>query len=166
MERDTDFDFGANAPDTGSIADDLSACLGLVVCKRCGQEHGRCDDVRARVPKEKYGMDVGSYVKSGAGERNEFITAKEVGKGIKVKILSANPVTTPKFSGLIMNFKLPNGKKRAYGVRFDGYDLAAIVAQTNSSDTDDWLGMTLALVTKKGAKGGTFVNVAQKGRKK
>ncbi len=48
MGRDTDFDFGANAPpsvdpDTGGM------CQGRVVCVHCGRYYGRCNQVEAEL---------------------------------------------------------------------------------------------------------------------
>jgi hypothetical protein len=170
MGRDTDFEFGANtaqpALNAGSIADYISECMGMVVCDRCGKQHGRCAEVRARVPKEKYGMNVGAYVQSGQGERNPFISAKDVGKASKWKIIACRPLKTPKFNGLMLDLKNAD-RKRAFGVSFERFDLGAIVAQVGSDDTDDWVGCQIALVSKKGKNGKTtFVNVAQKNGKR
>jgi hypothetical protein len=116
-------------------------------------------------------MNVGGYMKDSGGERLPFIKASDVRKGCSVKILAIREVHSPKsptskgFDGLFLDVK--NGKgKFAMGVRFDSFDLPNISKQLRSTETDDWIGQSIKLITKKGSKGGMFVNVAPPPRKK
>lgn len=74
------------------------------------------------------------------------------------KMTSCRQVTSPKFKGLAMEFK--NGKNKfAFLARFDRYDIAAIVRQLESEETDDWVAQPVRFVMRQGQKGGSFVNV-------
>lgn len=113
-------------------------------------------------------MNVQSYVEE-SSNRNDYLTAKEVGKGVSGKILEVKAVKTPKFHGLFLTVKV-KGNKYAFPLAFDRFDLGAVAAQIGSSETDDWLGHDVAFVTKKGTKKisgkfPVFVNVAQPKRK-
>lgn len=111
-------------------------------------------------------MNVGQYVKDGGGERLPMLDAKvfrkeEVKGTVRGKILAVRTINSPKFHGLALDLKCSGGKY-AFLTGFDRFDIGAIVRQLKSDETDDWIGQTLRFVTKKGSKGGVFVNVASK----
>ena len=109
-------------------------------------------------------MNIGPYVKnSRRQERLPLLDASLFGKlqkkGVVTgKMISCREVNSPKFKGLVMNFK--NGKtKFSFLARFDRWDIGAIVRQLGSEETDDWLGKQVRFIPRKGQKGGTFINV-------
>src|SRR2546430_4861413 len=109
-------------------------------------------------------MKVGAYVKNGAQQErlpllDDRLFRKLQKKGVVTgKIISCRQVTSPKFKGLAMNFK--NGTaKFAFLASFERWDIAAIVRQLGSEETDDWLGQQVHFIIRKGQKGGTFINV-------
>jgi hypothetical protein len=105
-------------------------------------------------------MNVAQQVaNSGGGERPDLITPREVGKGCSVKIIGVSGViTTKKFNGIALTIK-KGSDKRGLLLAFDRYDLGAVSAQLGSTETDDWIGEQIKLVTRVGNKGGKFVNV-------
>lgn len=105
-------------------------------------------------------MNVAQQVaNSGGGERPALISPKDVGKSATVKIIGVSGViTTAKFNGIALTIK-KGPDKRGLLLAFDRYDLGAVAAQLGSSETDDWIGESIKLVTKSGKKGGKFVNV-------
>ena len=44
---------------------------------------------------------------------------------------------------------------------FDRWDIGALALQLKSEETDDWVGQQVRFITRKGQKGGTFINVEQ-----
>ena len=109
-------------------------------------------------------MNVRPYVNSGGQPgRLPLLDArlfrKLEKKGVVVgKLVSCRLVNTPKFKGLVMDFK--TGKETfSFLVSFDRWDLGAIVRQLGSEETDDWLGQPVRFIMRKGKKGGTFINV-------
>lgn len=115
-------------------------------------------------------MNVGQYAGSGgAGDYPPLLDAKlfkKLAKGGRVigKVLAVRQVNSPRFKGLALDMK--NGtQKFGFLTGFDRFDIGAIVRQLKSDETDDWIGQTLKFVTKKGSKGGTFVNVENPKRK-
>jgi hypothetical protein len=109
-------------------------------------------------------MKVGSYVNNGGQqERLPLLDAslfrKLQKKGVVTgKMISCRQVNSPKFKGLVMNFK--NGTtKFSFLASFERWDIGAIVRQLGSEETDDWLGKQVRFIMRKGQKGGTFINV-------
>jgi hypothetical protein len=109
-------------------------------------------------------MKVGAHVNNGGQqERLPLLDAslfrKLQKKGVVTgKIISCRQVNSPKFKGLAMDFK--NGTvKFSFLASFERWDIAAIVRQVGSEETDDWPGKSVRFITRKGQKGGTFVNV-------
>jgi len=109
-------------------------------------------------------MKVGAYVKNGAQQErlpllDDRLFRKLQKKGVVTgKMISCRQVTSPKFKGLAMEFK--NGTaKFSFLASFERWDIAAIVRQLGSEETDDWLGHQVRFNIRKGQKGGTFVNV-------
>ena len=109
-------------------------------------------------------MKVGPYVKNGGErERSPLLDASLFRKlqkqGVVTgKMISCRQVNSPKFKGLVMDFK--NGTaKFSYLASFERWDIAAIVRQLESEETDDWLGQQVRFILRKGQKGGTFINV-------
>jgi hypothetical protein len=109
-------------------------------------------------------MNVATYVKnSGQQERLPLLDAslfkKLQKKGVVIgKMISCRQVNSPKFKGLVMDFK--NGTaKFSFLASFDRWDIAAIIQQLGSDETDDWLGRNVRFIARKGQKGGTFINV-------
>src|SRR5262249_30190090 len=80
-------------------------------------------------------------------------------KGVVIgKMISCRHVTLPKFKGLVMEFK--NGTaKFLFFASFERWDIAAIVRQLGSEETEDWVGRQVRFIMRQGQKGGTFVNV-------
>ena len=73
-------------------------------------------------------------------------------------MISCRQVKSPKFNGLVMDFK--NGKaKFSFLASFERWDIAAMARQLRSDETDDWVGQQVRFISRKGKKGGTFVNV-------
>jgi hypothetical protein len=114
--------------------------------------------------KGEKNMNVGSYVNNGGQqERLPLLDAslfrKLQKKGVVTgKMISCRQVVSPKFKGLAMDFK--NGTtKFSFLTSFDRWDLAAIVRQLGSEETDNWPGKPVRFITRKGQKGRTFVNV-------
>ena len=107
-------------------------------------------------------MNVGQYVGAASQDRLPLLDAKlfkKLRKGDLVtgKMLACRQINSPKFQGLAMDFK--NGThKFSFLARFDRYDVGALALQGESEETDDWIGQTFKLVSKKGEKG-VFVNV-------
>jgi hypothetical protein len=109
-------------------------------------------------------MKVGPYVKNGGQpERLPLLDAslfrKLQKKGVVTgKMISCRQVNSPKFKGLVMDFK--NGKaKFSFLASFERWDIAAIVRQLGSEETDDWIGQQVRFIMRKGQKGGMFINV-------
>jgi len=109
-------------------------------------------------------MNVKSYVNNGGQqERLPLLDASLFRKLQKTgvvtgKMISCRQVNSPKFKGLVMDFK--NGKtKFSFLASFERWDIGAIVRQLGSEETDDWLGRQLRFNVHKGQKGGTFINV-------
>ena len=109
-------------------------------------------------------MNVKPYVNNGVQqERSPLLDAslfrKLQKKGVVTgKMISCREVNSPKFKGLVMNFK--NGKtKFSFLARFDRWDIGAIARQVGSEETDDWIGQQVRFIMRKGQKGGTFINV-------
>ena len=122
-------------------------------------------------------MNVGQHLKgggSGRGDFNPFIQPKHVSKtGTSFKVLAVREVNTPPrkatkdkpasggFNGIMVDIKNGQGKF-CLPIRYDRLDLDSICKQMKSEDTDDWIGKNVKLISVKGKKGGTFVNVAQR----
>jgi len=109
-------------------------------------------------------MKVGSYVNNGGQKErlpllDDRLFMKLQKKGVvSGKMISCRQVTSPKFKGLVMDFK--NGTaKFSFLASFDRWDIAAIIHQLGSEETDDWLGQQVRFIIRKGEKGGTFINV-------
>jgi len=109
-------------------------------------------------------MRVTKYVKSGRQQErlpllDDRLFRKLQKKGVvTAKMISCKQVVSPKFEGLVMEFK--NGPaKFLFLASFERWDIAAIVRQLGSEETDDWLGQQVRFIIRKGQKGGTFVNV-------
>lgn len=116
-------------------------------------------------------MNVGQYAgSSGGGDYPPLLDAKlfkKLQKSGKVigKVLAVRQVNSPKFKGLGLDLK--NGtQKFGFLCGFDRFDIGAIVRQLKSDETDDWIGESIAFITKKGNDGRTFVNVENPKRKK
>ena len=109
-------------------------------------------------------MDVRTYVKNG-GQRERLalldanLFRKIQKKGVVTgKMISCKQIKSPKFEGLVMEFK--NGTtKFAYLASFDRWDIGALALQLGSEETDDWVGRPVRFIIHKGQKGGTFINV-------
>jgi len=125
-------------------------------------------------------MNVGQYANnSGGGDFPPLLDAKVFKKEAKGKaalagkVLAVREINTPggkkkkngklsrPFHGIALDVKV-NGTKYGFLTSFDRFDVGAICRQLKSEDTDDWLGQTIKFVSKKGSKGGTFINVASK----
>jgi hypothetical protein len=109
-------------------------------------------------------MKVGAYVKNGGQQErlpllDDRLFRKLQKKGVVTgKMISCRQVASPKFKGLVMEFK--NGTvKFSFLASFERWDIAAIVRQLGSEETNDWLGQQVRFNIRKGQKGGTFVNV-------
>jgi len=109
-------------------------------------------------------MKVGAYVKNGVQQErlpllDDRLFRKLQKKGVVTgKMISCRQVATPKFKGLAMAFK--NGPaKFSFLASFERWDIAAIVHQLGSEETDDWVGQNVRFIRRQGQKGGTFVNV-------
>ena len=109
-------------------------------------------------------MNVKPYIKNaGQQERLPLLDVRLFKqlqkKGVVTgKMTSCKQITSPKFKGLAMEFK--NGKSKfSFLANFERWDIAAIVRQLGSDDTDDWVGQQLRFIMRKGQNGGTFVNV-------
>jgi hypothetical protein len=109
-------------------------------------------------------MKVAAYLNSaGQQERlpllDDRLFRKLQRKGVVTgKMISCRQVASPKFKGLAMEFK--NGTaKFSFLASFERWDIAAIVRQLGSEETDDWLGQQVRFIIRKAQKGGTFVNV-------
>lgn len=112
--------------------------------------------------KRKYGgntMRVGGFVQEGEQHPWFDAAACKKAKGV-AKVLGVRRVSTANLNGLVLELKAGD-KKYAYSVRFDRFDLGAIVGQLGTDETDDWLGKSIKFVVKKGKKGAKFVNVAR-----
>jgi len=114
--------------------------------------------------KERKNMNVKSYVNNGGQQKrlpllDASLFKKLQKKGVVTgKMISCRQITSPKFKGLAMEFK--NGTvKFSFLASFERWDIAAIVRQVGSEETDDWLGQQVRFIIRKGQKGGTFVNV-------
>jgi hypothetical protein len=114
--------------------------------------------------KEENKMRVTKYVKSGGQQErlpllDDRLFRKLQKKGVVTgKMISCKQIASPKFKGLAMEFK--NGTaKFSFLASFERWDIAAIVRQLGSEETDDWLGQQVRFNIRKGQKGGTFVNV-------
>jgi len=116
-------------------------------------------------------MNVGQYNQGAAGNRLPLLDPKLFRKlqdrtgHVTGKMLACSEVKTPKFKGLVLNFKTGT-TKYTFLANFDRWDISGICAQLKSEDTDDWIGESVRFVAKKGKKGGTFINVELPGRKK
>ena len=109
-------------------------------------------------------MNIKSYVKSGEHQErlpllDHRMFRKLHKKGVVTgRMISCRQVNSPKFKGLVMDFK--NGTaKFSYLANFERWDIGAIVRQLGSEETDDWLGKQVRFIPRKGQKGGTFINV-------
>jgi hypothetical protein len=109
-------------------------------------------------------MKVAAYLNSGRLQErlpllDDRLFRKLQRKGVVTgKMISCRQVASPKFKGLAMEFK--NGTaKFSFLASFERWDIAAIVRQLGSEETDDWLGHQVRFIIRKGQKGGTFVNV-------
>jgi hypothetical protein len=109
-------------------------------------------------------MKVTKYAKSGGQQErlpllDDRLFRKLQKKGVVTgKMISCRQVASPKFKGLVMEFK--NGTvKFSFLASFERWDIAAIVRQLGSEETNDWLGQQVRFNIRKGQKGGTFVNV-------
>lgn len=109
-------------------------------------------------------MNVKTYVNnSGQQERLPLLDAnlfrRLQKKGVVTgKMISCKDIKSPKFKGLVMEFK--NGAaKFSFLASFERWDIGAIARQLGSEETDDWVGQQLRFTMRKGQKGGTFINV-------
>ena len=109
-------------------------------------------------------MKVGKYVNSGGQQErlpllDDRLFRRLQKKGVVTgKMISCKQIASPKFRGLAMQFK--NGTaKFSFLASFERWDIAAMVQQLGSEETDDWLGQQVRFNDGKGQKGGTFVNV-------
>jgi hypothetical protein len=126
-------------------------------------------------------MNVGQYAGTGAQERDPFLSLKD-GEKVSGKILGVREVNSPPtkkedgtmskgFAGLFLTVKI-GSNKYAHPLRFGGFDLPAVIAQLESTETDDWIGCNIQFIGKKGeqkdAKGKTvvFTNVVMPKSKK
>jgi hypothetical protein len=109
-------------------------------------------------------MKVGPYVKS-RGQRERLplldhrLFKKLQKKGVVTgKMTSCRQATSPKFNGLVMEFK-HRTTDFSFLASFKRWDIDAIVRQTGSEETDDWVGQRVRFIEREGKKGGSFVNV-------
>lgn len=123
-------------------------------------------------------MNVGAYAGQGSGggdylpllDAKLFKKLQDKSGRVTGKVLAIRDLSKPKkpggWTGLAMDLK--NGtEKFSFLCGFDRYDIAAIVRQLGSDETDDWIGQSIRFVTKKGSKGNrTFVNVENPKRAK
>jgi hypothetical protein len=109
-------------------------------------------------------MNVRSYVKSGGQQErlpllDDRLFRKLQKKGVvTAKMTSCRQVTSPKFNGLAMKFK-QGPAKFSFLASFERWDIAAIVRQLGSEETDDWVGQPVRFIVREAQKGGRFVNV-------
>ena len=109
-------------------------------------------------------MKVTKYVNNGGQQErlpllDDRLFRKLQRKGVVTgKLISCKQVATPKFKGLAMEFK--NGTfKFSFLASFERWDIAAMARQLGSDETDEWVGQQVRFISRKGQKGGTFVNV-------
>ena len=109
-------------------------------------------------------MNIGKYVnKSSQQERLPLLDVrlfrKLQKKGVVTgKIVSSRQVKSPKFRGLAINLKSRTANF-AFLASFERWDVGAIALQLGSEETDDWVGKQVRFISRKGQKGGTFINV-------
>ena len=114
--------------------------------------------------RKRNNMNVKSYVKSGGQQErlpllDDRLFRKLQKKGVVTgKMLSCKQITSPKFDGLAMGFK-KGTDKFSFLASFERWDIAAIVRQLGSEETDDWIGQSVRFIMREGQKGGRFVNV-------
>ena len=108
-------------------------------------------------------MNIGPYVKnSRRQERLPLLDASLFGKlqkkGVVTgKMISCRQVNSPKFEGLVMDFK-SGTTKFTFLASFERWDIGALALQLGSEETDNWVGQQVRFITRKGQKGGTFIN--------
>lgn len=131
-------------------------------------------------------MNVGRFNTGGGNYENlplldsrAFNREKDSKGFVVAKILAAREIKSKKKSrweGLALDIKAKSGTKYSFLMKtgdksgqVDSYDIGAICQQTNSEETDDWIGESIKFVSKKGKTGGVFVNVfrptSKKGKK-
>ena len=124
-------------------------------------------------------MNLGQYANNQGGDFPPLLEAKSFNKERKGKafvtgkVLAVREIKSPggkkrkdgtkskPFAGIALDIKV-NGTKYGFLTSYDRFDISAIIAQMGSAETDDWIGESLKFVAKKGSKGGTFINVANK----
>ena len=121
-------------------------------------------------------MNVGAYASNAGGDFPPPLDIKAFNKNkdkrgtVSGKVLAVREINTPggkkkkdgtkskPFHGIALDVKV-NGTKYGFLTSFDRFDVGAIVKQLGSEESDDWLGRDLKFVSKKGNKGGIFINV-------
>ena len=109
-------------------------------------------------------MKVTKYVNNGGQQErlpllDDRLFRKLQRKGVVTgKLISCRQVATPKFKGLAMEFK-NRTSKFSFLASFERWDIAAMARQLGSDETDEWVGQQVRFISRKGQKGGTFVNV-------
>jgi hypothetical protein len=109
-------------------------------------------------------MNVAAYI-SGTGQRDRLplldasLFRKLQKKGVVTgKITLCRHITSPKFKGLVMEFKSGTAKF-AFLASFERWDIGSIARQLGSAETDDWVGQQVRFISSKGQKGREFINV-------
>jgi hypothetical protein len=109
-------------------------------------------------------MKVSQFVKSGGQQErlpllDDRLFRKLQKRGVVTgKLISCKKITSPRFDGLAMEFK-KGAAKFSFLASFERWDIAAIVRQLGSEETDEWVGRPVRFIMRQGQKGGTFVNV-------
>jgi hypothetical protein len=109
-------------------------------------------------------MNVKPYVNKGGQQKrlpllDASLFRKLQKKGVVAgRMISCRQVSTPKFKGLVMEFK-KGTSKFSFLASFERWDIGAMAGQLGSDETDDWVGQQVRFISRKGQKGGTFVNV-------
>jgi len=110
-------------------------------------------------------MDLGKYAGEGSKfERNPFLSAKDVGKGATIKVLTVREAPREmKFSDLLMDLTI-GAKKYTWGLKFEGMALNQLIGRLGK-ETDRWKNKTVKLTTldwfnKRTKKKMKIINVA------
>jgi hypothetical protein len=124
------------------------------------------DSAPATVQKIEGGqtMNVEPYVSNGAQQGRLPLLDTKLFKKLEHKgvvtamMLSCRRIETPRFNGLVMEFK--SGKEKfVFLAAFDRWDISAIARKLGTAETDEWISQQVRFVMRKGQKGGEFINV-------
>lgn len=149
MGRDTDFDFGANAPDVDARGD-LVMCMGRIKCAHCGRVYGVCSEVEANLTQEENSTMLGSRGTAPGGRPQQqrsgytYVTERDLSSSKEIaRVIAVKENTTEvkegqrKYSDVIVKIAF-KGETRLFGLKYETPNWE-ILKESFTQDENKWI---------------------------